>query len=127
MSGRTVKSVSATASEGVALGSKRGRAKNTDPERRRKIAESKRGVPRPDHVIEAMRKGRTGKPQSAETRKRMSESHGNRVRVRGRAWSRDEDALLGELTDEEVARRTKRTVAAVVSRRKKRGVEKYDG
>jgi hypothetical protein len=33
---------------------------------------------------------------------------------------------LGELPDDQVARRTNRTVAAVLSRRKKRGVEKFE-
>jgi hypothetical protein len=36
-------------------------------DRREKIAASKRGKPRPPHVIEAMRRGRTGEPQSEET------------------------------------------------------------
>ena len=35
-------------------------AKAGDPERRRKIAESKKGKPRPAHVVEVMRKGRKG-------------------------------------------------------------------
>ena len=43
-----------------------------DPERCAKIAASKLGKKRPPHVIEAMRIGRTGKPQSAETRRKMS-------------------------------------------------------
>ncbi len=47
-------------------------AKGQDPERCAKIAASKVGKKRPQHVIDAMRKGRTGKPQSAETRKKMS-------------------------------------------------------
>ena len=47
-------------------------AKGKDPERCAKIAASKLGKKRPPHVIEAMRIGRTGKPQSAETRKKMS-------------------------------------------------------
>ena len=47
-------------------------AKGKDPERCAKIAASKVGKKRPPHVIEAMRIGRTGKPQSAETRKKMS-------------------------------------------------------
>jgi transposase-like protein len=41
-------------------------AKTGDPERRTKIAASKIGKPRPAHVIEAMRKGRTGKPRTVE-------------------------------------------------------------
>jgi hypothetical protein len=36
------------------------------------IGVNKVGKKRPLHVIEAMRLGRTGKPQSAETRRKMS-------------------------------------------------------
>jgi hypothetical protein len=53
-------------------------AKARDPERRRKIAEAKVGVPRPRHVIEAMRKGRTGKPQSEPARAKMRAAHARR-------------------------------------------------
>jgi hypothetical protein len=42
------------------------------PERCEKIAASRRGKPRPRHVIEAMRQGRTGKPHDSETRRKMS-------------------------------------------------------
>lgn len=122
-----LKSEVAKSSPGIARALEAAQRKATDPERRRKIAASKRGVPRPDHVVEAMRKGRTGKPQSAETRKKMSEAHKGRGREPRRAWTREEDALLGELPDEEVARRTKRTLVGVESRRKKRKVERYDG
>jgi hypothetical protein len=48
-------------------------------ERREKIAASKCGKPRPPPVIEAMRKGRTGKPQSEETRQKMREAHRRRL------------------------------------------------
>jgi transposase-like protein len=50
-------------------------AKARDPERCAKIGAAKRGKPRPRHVIEAMRKGRTGKPHSPETRAKMSATH----------------------------------------------------
>jgi len=49
-------------------------AQGQDPERYAKIAASKLGKKRPPHVIEAMRLGRIGKPQSAETRRKMSAS-----------------------------------------------------
>ena len=55
-----------------------GLEKAQDPERRRKIAEAKKGKPRPAHVIEAMRRGRTGKPQSEEARAKMREAHRRR-------------------------------------------------
>jgi hypothetical protein len=44
-------------------------------ERSEKVAASRRGKSRPQHVIEAMREGRTGKPQSEESR-----SYGQRRR-----------------------------------------------
>ena len=47
-------------------------AKGQDPERCVKIATSKVGKKRSPHVIEAMRLGRTEKPQSAETKSKMS-------------------------------------------------------
>jgi hypothetical protein len=50
-----------------------------DSERHEKIAASRRGKPRPPHVIEAMRKGRTGKPQSEEARRKMREAHRRRL------------------------------------------------
>jgi hypothetical protein len=37
------------------------------------------------------------------------------------------DVLLGEFPDDEVARRTNRTVAAVVARWKKLGIESFEG
>ena len=45
---------------------------------------------------------------------------------KGAPWSRDEDALLGEFPDDEVARRTNRMVKAVISRRKKLGIPQFD-
>jgi hypothetical protein len=49
-----------------------------DPERCRKIAEARRGKPRPQHVRDAMLKARKGVPHSEETRRRMSETHRRR-------------------------------------------------
>ncbi len=54
------------------------RQKARDPERCEKIAASKRGKKRPWHVIDAMREGRLGKPQSEETRQKMREAHQRR-------------------------------------------------
>jgi hypothetical protein len=51
------------------------------PEFAAKIAGLKRGVPRPRHVVEAMRRGRLGKPQSEETRQKMREAHARRRRL----------------------------------------------
>ena len=120
-----LKSTSAKASEALAAALKRGQAKNSDPERRRKISESKRGVPRPDHVIEAMRKGRTGKPHSTQARERMSAARRKRVTERGPDWTREEDLFLGEYPDEEVARKLSRSVGSVVARRKKLKIKPF--
>ena len=46
--------------------------KGQDPERCTKITASKLGKKRPPHVIEEMRLGSIGKPQSADTRKKLS-------------------------------------------------------
>lgn len=96
--------------------------KSRDPERCRKIAEARRGKPRPTHVIEAMRQGNLGRVSSIETRRKMSEAHrrrGTRPPWIGKPWSAAEDALLDKLTPPEVAQRTGRTVVAVRLRRGK--------
>ena len=100
-------------------------AKVRDPERRAKIAAAKRGKPRPPEVIEAMRKARLGKPLSAETRKKMSETHkrrGSRPINGTELWAPAEDALLATLPAAEVAKRTSRTVFAVRCRRQRLGL-----
>lgn len=56
----------------------KGAAKNGDPARRAKIAASRRGKPRPPHVIEILRVVNWGKKASAETRAKMSASHRRR-------------------------------------------------
>ena len=48
------------------------RAKARDAGRRAMIAAAKRGMPRPKHVLEALRKSHLGKPLSAKTRRNMS-------------------------------------------------------
>jgi hypothetical protein len=96
------------------------RAKAGDPERREKIAAAKRGKPRPQHVIEAVRQAHLGTHHSEETRRRMSEAHkrrGTRPPAAGRPWTPEEDALLGTMPDSEVAQRTSRTPGAVAGRR----------
>jgi hypothetical protein len=57
-------------------------------ERREKIAASKRGKPKPPHVVEAMRKGRAGKPHDVETRRKMSQAQ--RARQRAGAWAQQD-------------------------------------
>jgi hypothetical protein len=95
-------------------------AKADDPERCRKIAEARRGKPRPEHVVEAMRRGRTGKPQSEEARAKMSAAHrarGTRPPKAGRPWTHAEDEAVRTLSPAEAAERTGRTLRAVYSRR----------
>jgi hypothetical protein len=95
-------------------------AKARDLERRRKIGEARRGKRCPPHVVEAMRRGRLGKPHSEESRRKMSEAARRRGAwppAAGEPWSSEEEAMLRTLPAPEVARRTGRTLAAVYSRR----------
>ena len=94
-------------------------AKARDPERRAKIAAARQGKPRPAHVTEALRQANTGRPLSAERRRKMSEAHkrrGTRPPKAGRAWEAWEDKLLRTLPAAEVAKRTGRGMAALYSR-----------
>jgi hypothetical protein len=87
-------------------------AKARDPQRRAKIAAARRAKPRPRHVIEAMRQGRTGKPYGAATRRKMSAAHrlrGTRPPAAGRPWAPAEDEYVRTLPAQEVSRRTGRT------------------
>jgi transposase-like protein len=96
------------------------RAKANDPERCAKIGAAKRGKKRPRHVIEAMRRGRTGKPHSAETRAKMRAAHkarGTRPPKAGRPWTAEEDGLVLSLPPADVAALTGRTLTAIYSRR----------
>jgi hypothetical protein len=58
-------------SESFIEGQRKSVKKARDPERRRKISESKKGKPRPRHVIEAMTRGRI----EAAKRRRLKESN----------------------------------------------------
>jgi NUMOD3 motif len=103
-------------------------AKLRDAARREKIAASKRGKPRPPHVIEAMREGRTGKPHSEEARRKMSEAQrrrGTRPPKAGKPWTEDEDEAVRTLPGAEAAEATGRTLKAVWDRR--RELELPDG
>jgi hypothetical protein len=100
-------------------------AKANDPDRRCKIAEARRGKPRPRHVIEAMRKGRMGKPHPPEVRAKISAFLRERAKVfvpSGRLWTVAEDELVRTLPSAEVVRRTNRTLEAVHLRRRRLGV-----
>jgi hypothetical protein len=104
---------------GRAEGRREADAEAREQERRRKIAAARRGKPRPPHVVEAMRRGRTGKPQSEETRRKIgaaSRARGAWPPAAGRPWTAEEDALL-TLPTAEAAQRTGRSVGAVKCRR----------
>jgi hypothetical protein len=53
-------------------------AKARDPQRRARISAAKKGKPRPRYVIEAMQAGRRARPDSKESRRRMSEAQRRR-------------------------------------------------
>jgi hypothetical protein len=97
----------------------------SSPQRREKIAASKRGEPRPAHVVEATREGRTGKPHDEQTRTRMSETHrrrGTSPPAAGEPWTAEQDEAVRSLAPKEAAARTGRTLAAVWSRRRVLGL-----
>ena len=100
-------------------------AKSADPERREKIAASRRGKKRPKHVMELLRASNIGRKASDGTRKKLSEAHklrGTRPPKAGRAWTDEEDELARTLPIAEVVKRTGRTLSGVQCRRRKLGV-----
>jgi hypothetical protein len=104
------------------------RAKAAAPwteERRARQAERCRGKPRPRHVIEAMRKGRLGRPHTLEARAKMSAAHrtrGTRPPAAGEPWAERENELVRTRPAPEAARRTGRTLSAVYNQRVRLGV-----
>jgi hypothetical protein len=96
----------------------------SSPERREKIAASLRGKPKPAHVVEAMRKGQTGKPHDEAARARMSEAHRRRgTLVPGtKPWTAEEDEAVKTMRPKEAAERTGRTLQAVWARRQALGL-----
>src|SRR5262249_55624629 len=77
-----------------------------------KKAAWRKGRPPPPTALAALEAAR-GRPPSDEARRRMSEAHrrrGTRPPAAGPAWTAEEQSLLGTMPDEEVARRTGRTV-----------------
>jgi hypothetical protein len=82
----------------IVAGLAKAQDKAGDPGRRAKVAAARRGKSRPRHVIEAMRAGRTGKPQAEETRRKIGEAVrrlGIRPPKAGRPWTAEEDELPG--------------------------------
>ncbi len=92
----------------------------SSPERREKIAASKRGKPRPMHVIEAVRAAHLGKPHSEDAKRKMSEAHrrrGTMPPAAGGAWTAEEDGAVRTMAPKDAAEATGRTLRAVYSRR----------
>ncbi len=104
-----------------ALAKAQGKAR--DLERRRKIAEARRGKPRPAHVM-AMHEAWRGSHHSQESRRKMSEAHRKRgTLVPGiKVWTAEEDEWVMTLPAEEVAKRTRRSLKAVYARRRRLGI-----
>jgi hypothetical protein len=71
------------------------------------------GQAAPPHVVEAMRKGRLGKPHDEETRAKLRRNH-----VTHGAWTAEEDELVRTLPPKDAAKATGRTLIAVDSRRR---------
>jgi hypothetical protein len=94
----------------------------SSPQRREKIAASKRGKARPLESGRASGKAHLGKQHSEETRRKMSEAHrrrGSGGADTGRLWTEEEDELVRTLTPQEAAQRTGRPIKAIWSRRQK--------
>jgi len=122
---RTRRSEYARTSPAMKRARRKAVAKARDPERRAKIAASRRGKPRPAEVIEKMRKANLGKKLSKTHRLRMRHAHlrrGTRPPKAGRAWSAKEESLLRRLPPKLVAARTGRTLTAVYSARRALGL-----
>jgi hypothetical protein len=85
-----------------------------------KKSAAKRGKMPPAHVMEALWRANRGRPLSAEHRRKLSAVHkarGTRPPTSMPDWLAREDALLGTMPDEQVAKRTGRTLIAVRCRR----------
>jgi hypothetical protein len=94
--------------------------KASDPARARKIAKAKRGIPRPRHVVEALRRAHLGKPLSKALRAKLSRVRkklGIRPPWLNPAWSTREDRIVRNKPPKEAAKVTGRTLAAVYARR----------
>ncbi len=89
---------------------KRGQAKARDPERLRKLSESRKGKPSPPHVVEAMRAANLGRKFSAEHRAKISERNKRMgiipPKAVGRLWTAEEDEAVRTLSVKEAAEKT---------------------
>lgn len=95
------------------------------PERAAKIATSKKGKPRPPHVAELLRHGFEGKTHTAEARRQMSEARRGQHQGNGRAFTLEEDAILGTMTDKDAAAKLGRHVMTIVTRRRRLGIPSF--
>jgi hypothetical protein len=95
--------------------------KARDPDRRRKIAEARRGKKRPTHVVEAVRRAHLGWTHTPEARAKLSAAMKERAKVfvpNGRTWTAAEDDLLRTLPPAAAARETGRGLGSVYDRRR---------
>jgi hypothetical protein len=99
----------------------RAHAKASDPVRREKIRQAKKGKPRPPGVLDAAHEAWRGSHHTDEAREKMSRAH----RARGthpptvRPWTEEEDGWLRSgLSPKEVAQRTGRSLSAVYAHRR---------
>lgn len=112
--------------ESVLEGRKKAQPNASELERRRKIADAKRGKPRPQHVVEALRAANVGRKLPQEQRAKMSKAHKQRgtipPKAEGRLWTPQEDEAVRTLPAEEAAAKTGRTLRAVYMRRNRLGM-----
>ena len=101
------------------------RAAASRPEARQKLADSRRGKPRPQSVIEALRRANLGRKATPEQRRKLSEAQRARPasspRPR-RAWTEHEDSLCRTLAPNDVAALIGRSLHAVYVRRHRLGL-----
>jgi hypothetical protein len=104
----------------VKAGRRKAWAKARDPERRRKIAEARRGKPRSPEVVATMRSRMLGTHPADSTRAKMSEAHrkrGTRPPWINPPWSAQDDEFVRTIPAKAAAERTGRTLSAVYNRR----------
>jgi hypothetical protein len=104
----------------------RATAKANNSERRRKQSEAQKGRKRPRHVIEAMRKGRKGKPQPPHVGQIIA-ARNRKLKAMGkvpfgRIWTTEDDGIVREHPGTVAAQMLGRSLNSVYSRRLKLGL-----
>jgi len=97
-------------------------ARLRDPDVREKMAASRRGKPLSPAAIERLRAANLGRKLSAEHRRKLSKAQRRRGTwppAAGRPWSKEEDQVLRTMRPKYAAKKTGRTLAAVLGRRNK--------